>query len=120
MYETGLEELVRRDVGYGRLHFATDLTSVLDGVEVVFFAMSTSPNEDGSADLKYVLAVARQFDQNIKKYTILMTKNTFPVDTAHKGIGADAGIGQKFLYVGCNYRDSYFPKDVKLLWVWNG
>lgn len=84
IYEPGLEELVKRNVGYGRLHFTTNLTEVLDDVEVVFSAVGTPPDEDGSADLKYVLAVARQFGQNIKKYTILVTKSTVPVGTAQK------------------------------------
>ena len=84
IYEPGLEELVKRNVGYGRLHFTTDLIEVLDDVEVVFSAVGTPPDEDGSADLKYVLAVARQFGQNINKYTILVTKSTVPVGTAQK------------------------------------
>ena len=84
IYEPGLEELVRRNVEFDRLRFTTDLTEVLDDVEVVFSAVGTPPDEDGSADLKYVLAVARQFGQNIKKYTILVTKSTVPVGTAKK------------------------------------
>lgn len=84
IYEPGLEELVKRNVGFGRLNFTTDLTEVLDDVEVVFSAVGTPPDEDGSADLKYVLAVARQFGQNINKYTILVTKSTVPVGTAKK------------------------------------
>ena len=84
IYEPGLEELVRRNVEYGRLQFTTDLTEVLDDVEVVFSAVGTPPDEDGSADLKYVLAVARQFGQHINKYTILVTKSTVPVGTAKK------------------------------------
>ena len=84
IYELGLEELVKRNVEYGRLKFTTDLTEVLDDVEVVFSAVGTPPDEDGSADLKYVLAVARQFGQNINKYTILVTKSTVPVGTAKK------------------------------------
>ena len=84
IYEPGLEELVKRNVEYGRLQFTTDLTEVLDEVEVVFSAVGTPPDEDGSADLKYVLAVARQFGQNIHKYTILVTKSTVPVGTAQK------------------------------------
>ena len=84
IYEPGLEELVKRNVEYGRLQFTTDLTEVLDDVEVVFSAVGTPPDEDGSADLKYVLAVARQFGQNIHKYTILVTKSTVPVGTAQK------------------------------------
>ena len=71
-------------MGAGRLHFTTDLTSCLDDVEVVFSAVGTPPDEDGSADLKYVLEVARTFGRNIKKYTILVTKSTVPVGTAAK------------------------------------
>ncbi len=84
IYEPGLEELVKRNVGFERLKFTTDLTEVLDDVEVVFSAVGTPPDEDGSADLKYVLAVARQFGQHINKYTILVTKSTVPVGTARK------------------------------------
>ncbi len=84
IYEPGLEELVKRNVEFDRLQFTTDLTEVLDDVEVVFSAVGTPPDEDGSADLQYVLAVARQFGQNIKKYTILVTKSTVPVGTAKK------------------------------------
>lgn len=84
IYEPGLEELVKRNVGFERLKFTTDLTEVLDDVEVVFSAVGTPPDEDGSADLKYVLAVAKQFGQNINKYTILVTKSTVPVGTAKK------------------------------------
>ena len=74
IYEPGLDELVNRNVEAGRLHFTTDLTECLDNVEVVFSAVGTPPDEDGSADLKYVLEVARTFGRNIKKYTILVTK----------------------------------------------
>ena len=84
IYEPGLEELVKRNVGFERLKFTTDLTEVLDNVEVVFSAVGTPPDEDGSADLKYVLAVAKQFGQHINKYTILVTKSTVPVGTAKK------------------------------------
>jgi len=84
IYEPGLEELVKRNVEYGRLQFTADLKEVLDDIEVVFSAVGTPPDEDGSADLKYVLAVARQFGQNINKYTILVTKSTVPVGTAKK------------------------------------
>ncbi len=84
IYEPGLEELVKRNMGFERLKFTTNLTEVLDDVEVVFSAVGTPPDEDGSADLKYVLAVARQFGQNINKYTILVTKSTVPVGTAKK------------------------------------
>ena len=84
IYEPGLEELVQRNVRAGRLHFTTDLTECLDHVEVVFSAVGTPPDEDGSADLKYVLEVARTFGRHIKKYTVLVTKSTVPVGTARK------------------------------------
>ena len=84
IYEPGLEELVKRNVDFERLKFTTDLTEMLDDVEVVFSAVGTPPDEDGSADLKYVLAVAKQFGQHINKYTILVTKSTVPVGTAKK------------------------------------
>ena len=84
IYEPGLEELVRRNVEAGRLHFTTDLTKCLPHVEVVFSAVGTPPDEDGSADLKYVLDVARTFGRHIRKYTVLVTKSTVPVGTAQK------------------------------------
>lgn len=84
IYEPGLDELVRRNVNDGRLQFTTDLPSCLDDVEVVFSAVGTPPDEDGGADLKYVLEVARTFGQNINKYTILVTKSTVPVGTSKK------------------------------------
>ena len=211
IYEPGLDEMVLRNQREGRLKFTTDLASVLDNVEMVFSAVGTPPDEDGSADLQYVLAVARTFGQNIKKYTVLVTKSTVPVGTAkkvkaaiqeeldkrgvnvpfdvasnpeflkegsaitdfmtrlyrpmmlnnfrviftdipsaemikyaansmlatrisfmndianlcelvgadvnmvRKGIGSDTRIGSKFLYPGCGYGGSCFPKDVKAL-----
>lgn len=84
IYEPGLDELVNRNVAAGRLHFSTSLEDVLDDVEVVFCAVGTPPDEDGSADLKYVLEVARTFGRNIKKYSLLVTKSTVPVGTSKK------------------------------------
>lgn len=84
IYEPGLDEMLLRNVAAGRLHFTTDLRTCLDNVEVVFSAVGTPPDEDGSADLQYVLAVARTFGQSISKYTILVTKSTVPVGTAQK------------------------------------
>lgn len=204
IYEPGLEEMVLRNSKEGRLHFTTDLASCLDNVDIVFSAVGTPPDEDGSADLRYVLEVARTFGQYIKKYTVLVTKSTVPVGTARKvkaaiqeelskrgmdipfdvasnpeflkegaaikdfmspdrvvvgveserakemikyaansmlatrisfmndianlcelvgadvnmvrkGIGSDSRIGNKFLYPGCGYGGSCFPKDVKAL-----
>lgn len=84
IYEPGLDTLVSRNVAAGRLHFHTDLREVLEGVEVVFTAVGTPPDEDGSADLKYVLQVAKTIGQNIKDYKLIVTKSTVPVGTAEK------------------------------------
>ena len=84
IYEPGLEELVARNVADGRLHFSTELGECLDEVEIVFSAVGTPPDEDGSADLRYVLEVAREFGRKINRYTLLVTKSTVPVGTAQK------------------------------------
>lgn len=84
IYEPGLDTLVLRNVAAGRLHFHTDLREVLEGVKVVFTAVGTPPDEDGSADLKYVLQVAKTIGQNIKDYKLVVTKSTVPVGTAEK------------------------------------
>ena len=194
IYEPGLDEMVIRNHREGRLNFTTDLASVLDDVEVVFSAVGTPPDEDGSADLKYVLQVAKTIGENMKKYVLVVTKSTVPVGTAEKvkaaiceelkkrgvdipfdvasnpeflkegaaikdfmspdrvvvGVESDKArgimerlykpfmmnnyrliftdipsaemikyaansIGNKFLYPGCGYGGSCFPKDVKAL-----
>ena len=194
IYEPGLEDMVHRNYNAGRLNFTTNLADCLNDVEVVFSAVGTPPDEDGSADLKYVLEVARTIGRNMKRYVLVVTKSTVPVGTAQKvkaaiqeeldkrdekidfdvasnpeflkegdavddfmkpdrlvvgiesdnsmlatrisfmndianlcelvgadvnmvrkGIGADSRIGSKFLYPGCGYGGSCFPKDVKAL-----
>lgn len=99
IYEPGLDDLVRRNVAAGRLHFTTDLCECLDSVEVVFSAVGTPPDEDGSADLKYVLEVARTFGRHIRKYTVLVTKSTVPVGTARK---VRAVIEEELAKRGCD------------------
>ena len=84
IYEPGLEDMVQRNVNAGRLHFTTALENCLDNVDIVFSAVGTPPDEDGSADLSYVLAVAKTIGANMKKYTLVVTKSTVPVGTAHK------------------------------------
>lgn len=84
IYEPGLEEMVHRNQQAGRLHFTTDLTDCLDEVEVLFSAVGTPPDEDGSADLRYVLEVARTVGRNMKKHLLIVTKSTVPVGTARK------------------------------------
>ena len=84
IYENGLEELVLRNMKAKRLKFTTSLESCLDEVEVIFSAVGTPPDEDGSADLKYVLEVARTIGRNMKQYKLVVTKSTVPVGTASK------------------------------------
>ena len=84
IYEPGLKELVLRNKDAGRLHFTTDLCTCLDSVQVIFSAVGTPPDEDGSADLKYVLQVARTIGRNMTDYKLVVTKSTVPVGTARK------------------------------------
>ncbi len=84
IYEPGLAELVRKNTAAGRLSFSTDLAECLDDAEAVFSAVGTPPDEEGAADLRQVLEVARTFGRHIRKYTLLVTKSTVPVGTAQK------------------------------------
>ncbi len=84
IYEPGLEEMVLRNTKSKRLRFTTSLEDCLDDVEVIFSAVGTPPDEDGSADLSYVLAVAHTIGQNMNKYKLVVTKSTVPVGTAQK------------------------------------
>lgn len=126
IYEPGLDDLVGRNVKAGRLHFTTDLTSCLDNVEVVFSAVGTPPDEDGSADLKYVLEVARTVGRNLKKHIVLVTKSTVPVGTAQKvraaiqeelnirgvNIEFDVASNPEFLKEGAAIKDFMAPDRV--------
>ena len=76
IYEPGLETMVHRNQKAGRLHFTTDLTDCLNDVDILFSAVGTPPDEDGSADLKYVLEVARTVGQHITKHLLVVTKST--------------------------------------------
>lgn len=84
IYEPGLDELVKKNVEAGRLRFTTDLASILNDQQVVFSAVGTPPDEDGSADLQYVLQVARTIGKNLNHYMVVVTKSTVPVGTARK------------------------------------
>lgn len=126
IYEPGLDEMVLRNHREGRLHFTTRLEDVIDDVEVVFSAVGTPPDEDGSADLQYVLAVARTFGRCIKKYTVLVTKSTVPVGTARKvkeaiaeelklrgeDIPFDVASNPEFLQEGAAIKDFMSPDRV--------
>lgn len=126
IYEPGLDEMVLRNYQEGRLKFTTDLASCLDDVDIVFSAVGTPPDEDGSADLQYVLMVARTFGQYINKYTILVTKSTVPVGTAKKvkevikeelskrgiDIPFDVASNPEFLKEGAAIKDFMSPDRV--------
>ena len=126
IYEPGLDELVERNVKAGRLHFTTDLTTCLDEVEIIFSAVGTPPDEDGSADLKYVLEVARTVGRNITKHIVLVTKSTVPVGTAKKVRGViqeeldrrgvniefDVASNPEFLKEGAAIKDFMAPDRV--------
>ena len=126
IYEPGLSEMVIRNQREGRLSFTTSLADCIDNVEVVFSAVGTPPDEDGSADLKYVLAVAKTFGESIKKYTVLVTKSTVPVGTAQKvkavieeelakrgeNIPFDVASNPEFLKEGAAIKDFMSPDRV--------
>ena len=126
IYEPGLEDLVKKNVEAGRLHFTTDLTACLDNVSIVFSAVGTPPDEDGSADLRYVLDVARTVGRSINKYTLLVTKSTVPVGTAQKvkaviqeeldkrgvAIPFDVASNPEFLKEGAAIKDFMAPDRV--------
>jgi UDPglucose 6-dehydrogenase len=84
IYEPGLETMVHDNMEKGRLFFTTSLKESLDQTDVVFIAVGTPPDEDGSADLKYVLEVARQIGRHMNHYTVVVTKSTVPIGTAQK------------------------------------
>ena len=84
IYEPGLENMVRNNVENDRLFFSTSLEESLIDCEAVFIAVGTPPDEDGSADLQYVLAVAKEVGQNMTDYLVMVTKSTVPIGTAIK------------------------------------
>ena len=84
IYETGLEKLIKKNTVSGRLKFSVDLANNLQDVQVVFSAVGTPPDEDGSADLSYVLQVAKEVGQNMTDYLVFVTKSTVPIGTAEK------------------------------------
>ncbi len=126
IYEPGLGEIVERNSRSGRLTFTTDLAEVLDDVEIVFSAVGTPADEDGSADLKYVLEVARTIGRNMNKYLVVVTKSTVPVGTAEKirhtireeldrrglNIDFDVAANPEFLKEGVAIKDFMSPERV--------
>ena len=126
IYEPGLDEMVLRNFREERLKFTTDLSSCLDDVEIVFSAVGTPPDEDGSADLKYVLEVARTIGAHMNKYVLVVTKSTVPVGTANKvkaviqdeldkrkvNIDFDVASNPEFLKEGTAIKDFMSPDRV--------
>ncbi|WP_291582082.1 UDP-glucose/GDP-mannose dehydrogenase family protein [Bacteroides sp.] len=126
IYEPGLDEMVLRNCQEGRLRFTTDITTCLNDVELVFSAVGTPPDEDGSADLTYVLEVARSVGRNMNKYLVLITKSTVPVGTARKvkaviqeelnkrgvDIPFDVASNPEFLKEGAAIKDFMSPDRV--------
>lgn len=84
IYEPGLEDMIIRNMEKGRLQFTTDLSKAIKGSDIVFISVGTPPDEDGSADLKYVLQVARDCGKYMTDYTLVVTKSTVPVGTSKK------------------------------------
>lgn len=84
IYEPGLDTIVNRNTAKNRLQFSTNLAEVLETAEIIFIAVGTPPGEDGSADLQYVLQVAKTIGENLQDYAVVVTKSTVPVGTAEK------------------------------------
>lgn len=126
IYEPGLDELVHKNVKSGRLRFTTSLEEVLNDQDVIFSAVGTPPDEDGSADLRYVLQVARTIGQYLNKYIVVVTKSTVPVGTAKKvrdaiqeeldkrgvNIAFDVASNPEFLKEGNAIKDFMSPDRV--------
>lgn len=100
IYEPGLEQLIERNVAKDRLHFSTSLKDCLADCDVAFIAVGTPPDEDGSADLKYVLGVAHEIGQHVDRYIAVVTKSTVPVGTAKK---VKAALQEEFSKRGATF-----------------
>ncbi|MDD4920273.1 MAG: UDP-glucose/GDP-mannose dehydrogenase family protein [Bacteroidales bacterium] len=126
IYEPGLEPMVQRNTQAGRLHFTTDLSRCMNQAEIVFSAVGTPPNQDGSADIHYVLDVARTVGKHMSNYLVFTTKSTVPVGTAAKvklaiqeeldkrnaNIPFDIASNPEFLKEGDAIRDFMSPDRV--------
>jgi len=126
IYEPGLDEIVKRNYSKGRLNFSTDLGDAIRGAEAAFIAVGTPPGEDGSADLKYVLGVAKEIGEKMTDYLVVITKSTVPVGTAEKvrsavnnvlsmrdvSFGFDVASNPEFLKEGAAIEDFMKPDRI--------
>jgi UDPglucose 6-dehydrogenase len=126
IYEQGLDELLTKNIQRGTISFSTDLSKCLNDADIVFSAVGTPPDEDGSADLKYVLDVAKTVGQHMKKYVLIVTKSTVPVGTATKvrqaiqceldarkeNIDFDVASNPEFLKEGSAIKDFMYPERI--------
>lgn len=126
IYEPGLDELVVKNAKAGRLRFTTSLAEVINDQQIVFSAVGTPPDEDGSADLRYVLEVAKTIGENLNKYIVVVTKSTVPIGTARKvrgtiqaeldkrgiGVAFDVASNPEFLKEGSAIKDFMSPDRV--------
>lgn len=126
IYEPGLEEMVKRNMRESRLSFSNDLKKAVQNAEVAFIAVGTPPNEDGSADLQYVLNVAREIGCAMEHYLVIVTKSTVPVGTSQlireavnkelkkrqKSIPFDVASNPEFLKEGAAIQDFMYPDRI--------
>ena len=126
IFEQGLEEMLSRNVDKGRITFSTSLKEAMQGAEVIFCAVGTPPDEDGSADLRYVLDVAKEVGRHMSDYVLLVTKSTVPVGTARKvkdavsqelaargaKIDFDVASNPEFLKEGSAVKDFMYPERI--------
>ncbi len=126
IYEQGLEEMLLNNLENGRITFSDSLKEGMKGAEVIFSAVGTPPDEDGSADLRYVLDVAHEIGRNMTDYVLVVTKSTVPVGTAEKvreavkeelkkrgeNIEFDIASNPEFLKEGSAIKDFMYPERI--------
>lgn len=126
IYEPGLEEMLLRNINAGRLHFTTKIGEIANSSEIIFCAVGTPPDEDGSADLRYVLDVAKEIGRNLNEYVLVVTKSTVPVGTSRLvkeviqkeldirgvNISFDVASNPEFLKEGAAVKDFMSPDRV--------
>lgn len=122
-YEPGLEELLKRNVKAGRLHFTSDLAEAVDNSLVIFIAVGTPPRGDGSAEMKYVEGVAKEIARHIRSYKVIVTKSTVPVGTGERikkiisknlkeNVDFDVASNPEFLREGAGIEDFMRPNRI--------